>query len=401
MEKSDFIQNLKQIKIVVGNGFDLHCGLKSSYGDFFDYFKTKFDNIKSWIDKYSNNFFNNYLVGASLSDCWVDFEDFDKNSVWDLFFEIITDNSSLQDEARWCDIENEILASLIVPHIDKTKVKNQPVCWRDVYKIINGEKEIESSTFCLVALSAFTFRKNNSLLFESEEGFYEFLLDELRKFEISFGKYLKRQHDYFDRFINHHNTDYDVKAAETISRFGMAGNVISIDSFNFGSFNNRELDSILRNINGTLDMPIFGIDSNIFKSDDLRFIFSKTNRRMEIDMIINNAFVEHDFKNAVVYGHSLNKSDYSYFFPLLDKLEMTDFSSQDKIVFAFSIYDKSRSHLIKSSHRKAVQELFEAYSCFKGFEKEPGRLLDSLTIQGRIVFYEIPSFDTEPSYFWN
>ena len=63
MNKSDFVKSLRKVKIVIGNGFDLHCGLKSSYEDYFDYYKHKYDYIKSWIKKYSANSINvNILV---------------------------------------------------------------------------------------------------------------------------------------------------------------------------------------------------------------------------------------------------------------------------------------------------------------------------------------------------
>ncbi|MBO7573821.1 MAG: hypothetical protein J6T25_03495 [Bacilli bacterium] len=401
MEKTEFIENNKKVKIVIGNGFDLHCGLMSSYGNYFEYYEAKYNYIKSWIQKYSGNLVAKRFFGPTLLDCWEPFDKFDEVNVWDLFFEIITDDSQLKEKARWCDIEEEILFSLVIPSIDGINVKKQPICWKDVYSIINGEKKFENKTFNFIALSAFVFKKHGGLLFEDENSFYEFLLNELRKFEINFGKYLKRQHDYFDHFINHHNADYDMKAAETISSLGEDSSLVSIDSFNFGTFNNEKYDAILRRINGTLDMPIFGIDSTVFKSDDVRFIFSKTNRRMEMDMIVHNASIEPSFNNVVVYGHSLNKSDYSYFFPLLDKLEMTDFTSNMTIVFAFTIYKQDQSYQIKQAHRKAIQELFSAYAIFKGYQTNPERLLDSLTTQGRIVSCELPLLDGVPSYFWN
>ena len=39
MDKSEFIKSLQKVKIVIGNGFDLYCGLKTKYKDYFDHNK--------------------------------------------------------------------------------------------------------------------------------------------------------------------------------------------------------------------------------------------------------------------------------------------------------------------------------------------------------------------------
>ena len=41
--------------IILGNGFDLHCNLKSSFNDFF--VAKELDNAKQWIDNYTSEAF--------------------------------------------------------------------------------------------------------------------------------------------------------------------------------------------------------------------------------------------------------------------------------------------------------------------------------------------------------
>ena len=36
LSKKEVINNLKNVKLILGNGFDLHCGLKSKYSDYFE-----------------------------------------------------------------------------------------------------------------------------------------------------------------------------------------------------------------------------------------------------------------------------------------------------------------------------------------------------------------------------
>ena len=85
-------------------------------------------------------------------------------------------------------------------------------------------------------------------------------------------------------------------------------------SFNYDDVDIIEYNKILHNINGNIRNPIFGIDSTLCDVDNPKFIFTKTNRRLELDMIEDRHFVDAKFEEIVVFGHSLNKSDYNYFF---------------------------------------------------------------------------------------
>lgn len=400
ISKKELIHNLKNVKLVIGNGFDLHCGLKSKYSDYFLYYKAKYEYIKKWIISFGSEIIANRFIGKPFYELGGTFERFDEVNVWDIIFEILSDEENF--DFRWCDIETAMIDCLTDSVIDKIIIPHQKVNLLDVYNTIQDPNtDIGGVTSNFLALVTFVFRKREFKSFADETDYYEFLLNELRKFEINFGKYIKRQHDYFDHFINHHNSDYDYKANETIKHLCNTDNLVSIDSFNYGAFSDDKLDALLRNINGNLNMPIFGIDTTRFNSSDTRSIFSKTNRRMELDMLVDSTYEQKEFDNVVVFGHSLSRNDYSYFYPLLDKLNMTDFSANNKIVFAFSIFDEKRSYAIKAEHRKAINQLFTSYARYKGFNKEPERLLDALTTQGRILTYEISSIANDGSYFWN
>ena len=395
--KQKFISQLPKVKVILGNGFDLHCGLMSSYGNYFEYFKDKYNHIRKWIIEFESKFIDSGFESINLADYWIDLKGVESINVWDIFFEIANDGSIDRKEARWCDIEDEMLKSFTTRNI----ASDGAISWFDVFELVSANKYPIRKPRDTVALSAFVLKKLDGMdLKKNIYVFFEFLLSQLHLFEENFGKYLSRQHDYFDRFINHHNSNYDEKALETISLFGEVGengNIVSIDSFNFGRFNNTKLDFVLRNINGIESAPIFGIDSN----DNAGMVFSKTSRRMQMEMLDNEITEIPSFENAIIYGHSLSKNDYSYFFPLLDKLNMTDFSATNIVVFAFSIYDKKQEYFIRLKNRLAIQELFYSYAIFKGRNKEPLRLLDALTTQGRIITYEIPCYDEQSDYFWH
>ena len=146
-------------------------------------------------------------------------------------------------------------------------------------------------------------------------------------------------------------------------------------------------------MNGNYESPIFGIDSDTFKSKDVRYIFSKTNRRMEIDMLNKTVDNKKEFDNAIVYGLSLNTADYSYFFSLLDELDISNFNNNSKIIFAFSVYNPKKEYEIKSSVRRSIIRLFEDYSEYKGRNLYQNKLLDALTTQSKVLMLEIPEID--------
>lgn len=110
---------------------------------------------------------------------------------------------------------------------------------------------------------------------------------------------------------------------------------------------------------------------------------------MELDMLNKELFISKDFENVIVFGSSLSQADYSYFFSVLDKINIFDINNLSKIVFAYSIYDLEHENEIKANLAKAIFQLFQEYSKYKGNEAHPNRLLDSLTTQGKVVLYQI------------
>ena len=63
--------SLKNVKLIIGNGFDLACGLESSYGNFFSQSKELYNKISNWINGIEN------------------FPAKDGASIWDLVFVIL------------------------------------------------------------------------------------------------------------------------------------------------------------------------------------------------------------------------------------------------------------------------------------------------------------------------
>ena len=389
LSKKEAINNLKNVKLILGNGFYLHCGLKSSYSDFFESptEKTKYDAIRNWLDNLvKKQSLSLSEIAIEIDDFFRDDKRFESTSVWDLFFAMDKNKNRM-----WCDVEKEISNSLFKVE-DHGQHPVPIVSWKRVYQTTKEEKLDESNRRANI-LAKFCLKKNNGVPFEDLDSFYLFLLEQLRQFESEFGMYIVTQITVSNDFLTKYNRFYLPAAASTLESLCNLENLTSLDTFNFSPLNFLDnFDKIkdkIGYVNGNWKSPIFGIDSTLYPSKDIRHIFSKTYRRMELDMVEENTNPNPEFDNAIVYGHSLGENDYSYFFPLLDKLKMTDFGANGKIVFDFSIYDESKAISIRKSYREAIYRLFEQYAVFKGMGEDSGRLLDGLTTQGRVLLNEI------------
>lgn len=390
MTKEEMIKDLKNVKLVIGNGYDLHCGLESSYADFFMRDIDKNNYFNKWLDELKKKINLDYLdAELTEEDFWMEFKSIDQLNIWDLFFYIKTKITNQNNTKKWlwCDIETVMYDSLKSCNVKENDYIS--FRWEQVYKVVNKEMQANFDCFEVYVMAKVILEKRNMEGFKNIDEFYCYILDELNQFEKEFGKFIdKKRYPYGNIFAKMPNSDFVNRSKMTLQELCNVDNLVSIDSFNYDDIGVENLNKILHNINGNLENPIFGIDSNLCSASDSRFIFTKTNRRMELEMIDFECQKDIAFDNVIVFGHSLSSNDYSYFFPLLDKLEMTNFLSNKKIIFGFSVYDMEKETEIKRKNRLNIQKLFEAYANYKGL-KDVNRLLDSLTTQNRVLTYEI------------
>ena len=379
--KEDLVHELKRVKVIIGNGFDLYCGLKTSYYDFFKFCNQKYESIYRWVDDMASFYSSNVSLKKDIRSLYHSVRGADKINCWDVFFTLFMDRGR---NYLWCDVEKEILDSLKLR--DKGCAKAYMPHWEDVWEVVESSTVKDQGPGS--AIMASMILNVSSRLLKTREQFYEYLLSELHKFEICFGYYITKQHVARGDLYYQFNLDYITSSQYLLSRLCNEEDITSIDCFNYGFTTQTKLFNKCKFINGDCRNPIFGVDST-FDPDDPRYIFTKTNRHIEQDM--GKTFMDDypEFDNAVVFGHSLNSHDYSYFYPILDQLEMTDNFSKRKLVIAYSIYDREKAPEIKKNVRKSLYSLFSAYSRYKGNTNEPARLLDSLTTQGRVLMYQI------------
>ncbi len=91
-------KNIKQL-VIVGNGFDLQCGLKSKFTDYFKYVKSKMNKHDKTLLKGNEISCGNILPH---SDFYLNYASF-----WDCYFlslELLEDNQDYD----WCNVEKQI-----------------------------------------------------------------------------------------------------------------------------------------------------------------------------------------------------------------------------------------------------------------------------------------------------
>ncbi len=414
---------MKQL-IVIGNGFDIHCGLKSSYSDFFvDRFETLFctdkENTKqieeleddldgrrrkilSFISKIRGqlNFSSN-----DNNDCDY-FKRYKKKffsekrdiTRWDLFFlfaDACVDKSV--NNYEWQDVE-----SLIFDVISIALNANGAYKMNYAENVSIGPREDKGIKLFskLVYDLSFTGR-------DTTEEIAAELLKELKKFENIFAEYITNQID-----LNQTNSGYIDNAImlyKLISKYNLSSNFesdkVDVLSFNY-SLDDRFKDILDKetddnrletwsNIHGIAHgeetpyypAPIFGIDSHGIISQngklDLRVSFTKAYRVIENEINeirSSSGYAGEDL--ITIYGHSLGVADYSYFEAIFDESNL--YYSDCKIEYYYYPGKNNQEKLIK--RQEAITSLYNLLTNYGNSLSETNgdNIVNKLNLENRL-----------------
>lgn len=273
IKKEDYVKSLENVKIVLGNGFDLHCNLHTKYSDYYC------KNFKKYlfIQKLYKDF-------SDEKNIVFDFDDikFKKLNVWDIFFALNSSQDPRECKKRWCDIEKLMLSSF-QNNQEKAEIEKavlllgSSIHWPTIknYIINNYSPNNHMDMFVVKYVKEKMERLN---LYP--RSFYSFLLNELKLFEKSFGDFVYWQlHNKYLESINNNskmfiNAGYVERAVDTIGQLcNNIHNLVEIDSFNYSYVHNDNIHKKTQHINGSYKQPIFGVDS-VFEPDDERYIFT-------------------------------------------------------------------------------------------------------------------------------
>jgi len=335
----------RSVLMIIGNGFDLQCGLKSGYEDFFD-----------WLDK-----------NTSVAN----------TTVWTInFLTNLTSKNQL-----WADVESNLLEALSSRYTMKrweSESSSRQSRLNDDYGRNMGEH---------------IRRKAPMTSGEGSLDMYWYL-DELITFERRFAQYLKEQVES--------NTSYLPNATKLMNLMIEDNEKVNIINFNYTNpFNSdspnsegrqlKDIVSEVTNVHGTLDdnNNIFGVDATA-QLENGAHIFTKTYRKMLQDSP-SRALPWHVHK-IKFYGHSLGSADYSYFHSIFDNYNLyggdlafgQPRNEQVELQFYFTVYDESKKIEITRNATERVHNLITAYGATLDNKDKGKNLLHKLLLEGRL-----------------
>lgn len=366
--------------IVVGNGFDLECGLRSSFGHFISAREEYFDNLAS--DNVEPVF---------------------HKTIWDYILDE-------RNGSNWCDVERAI-AEWVAPkdprHEPKTPLdlsSNRVIFGKTLKKLDKlcsigyGVAINQNETPDRVASHLFKrFHENDAPW--TKERLLNVTQEDLSTFESDFASYLLSE--------TNHSADYQ-QAADKLMRTLMGFGLPSAEHHKIEtcvlSFNYTTPHKVFRvdgnlvsyvNIHGELGGEImFGIDGTGRMSNLDALPYTKTYRLMALD-VPNVAAVVHRSTSSPsddvirvikFYGHSLGQADYSYFQAIFDAVNLYD--GPTRLQFFVRPYESNGIWLKEEDVRKEMMgkviNLLSSYGATLDNKDHGKNLIHKLLIEGRL-----------------
>lgn len=357
--------------LIIGNGFDKQCGLKSSFNDYYSY-KLENDEFCKAIQKdykgHDSYSFTNMLIRG------IEDKSIEKYSIWDILFL----NNKMQRKTNWADLEETIYQSLVasdgngfyweqlMEYLDDKRF------WRN--EEIIAMKLLRESK--ITQLTAFYIRRKYYELFSqkgmTKKDLYFHLEKELIVFENSFV-------DYMNKIIK---KDYYKKQIKLLDKLSVKKRVIL--SFNYTNI--KQTFFPVENVHGTLadNNIIIGIDGKELRYDEDIFRFTKTYRKTKLLNTKKTVpILSKQIKNIIFYGHSLNPQDYSYFQSIFDYVNLYS-NEYIQLIFYYSIFDESRKSEIVKAQYESIVELISSYGSTLDNKDKGKNLLHKLLLKNAI-----------------
>lgn len=370
----DFRPNWHQL-IIVGNGFDLECGLPSGFSSYIN------------------------ARNKDLSECKADEALSYTLTIWDTILQGMPN-------ANWCDIEGAI-SNWMAP--DGVEPLSEGTLFSKCLDSLMNHDPTEFDPNNVEEVVAFQLfhRLPNQRCHWTINSLLDRTMKDLHILEEEFSKYLQgavsKSDDYRDRasklmielmeYERPSEEEYDVQD--------------SILSFNYTraalDFQSKEHVINYVNVHGRLGGEIvFGIDGSRIMNNELVVPFTKTYRVMAlnppdigkiVDVPTDISIYGHGTRVIKFYGHSLGKADYSYFQAIFDAVNL--YEGETKLIFFF------RPHGQKPGDRGGVEEakkeamskaiaLLTAYGATLDNKDHGTNLIHKLLIEGRLVVAMLP-----------
>ena len=362
--------------LIIGNGFDLECGLRSRFIDFFSS-RIKTPQRDSIVD--DND------VARTPEELVSEFP-----TIWDL---ILRD----KQDTNWFDIEKTIEMWVSGTSPEVTKISDWCNPGPD-YRPDEAHEIIAS--YCKKRLS-----KIDEWI--STDSVLALFTEDLHLIEKQFASYLREQ-TYSSKPVGEQNANYHQTACrnlQTLLSESLPSNPEQLLSYSVLSFNytgpfdisSNEIGQRVAytNIHGLCregEEIIFGIDGKENLVYKIARPFTKTYRLLSLGGPNARDVVRSDTRCIKLYGHSLSDADYSYFQAIFDAVHL--YSSDVSLVFFYRCFDEKGPLIHRTEMMKKVISLLTAYGATLENRDHGKNLIHKLLLEGRLSVEEI-RFDSQ------
>lgn len=439
-------QTINHHLIVIGNGFDLSCGLASSFKDFFEPRMRVIDSLVS--EKGSCDY--EAIKARGLT-------------AWDLILRSRKDMEARAFNVNWCDVETAIanVFGINLPedgmYDEGVMISDYAVSFgslRDYFHLANEANTLNASDYIENRVDEIErlrdsidagdqgvlselgiedpensdnseadfelFREGSRLLghrpnpWTERVGHYlaceypqvladpegqlsSILMTELERMEHCFNCYLKAEVARKVGYSDCSDSLMRKLIGYTMVADGMPDDAVTVLNFNYTSpyrwLKQRFGDADLVNIHGALDgESIFGIDGSGNLDDRDILPFTKTYRVLKSARGVPSGSIAYPSQregdglktsSIVFFGHSLSRADYSYFESIFSTVNL--YNGHTSLVFLYSNYAKG----VRESEVAKVLALLDYYGASLGIAGRSNNLAHKLMLEGRLVVLEI------------
>lgn len=358
--------------IILGNGFDLTCGLKSKFSHFYGSRTDYTDELNSIPE--------------------------DQRNVWDLILSQVG-----KDDPLWCDIES-LISTLVFKDGDSDsrvdKIYHSPV--RTIDPTCPSEPFVPEDEMYQFAASSL------GKVYIPQDELTNFLLSSLKEYERSFSFYLEKQVEEGGEYVQ---KAYGYFAAIRDACLGESERLLtssSVLSFNyttpFGLDNWRLGIEATRSVHGVLNETdiIFGIDGKDVPDSHPALPFTKTYRILSLGASGNGRLLKSGNEGTAfikVFGHSLAPADYSYFQSIFDAVNL--YEGDVKLVFLYKNYPnmpdgKIDEQVIREVLYSRISHLLMEYGATLDNKDHGKNLMHKLLLEQRLIVERIDKPSTLP-----
>ena len=438
--------------VILGNGFDLQCGLASSFGEFE---KPRKGLIEDLIEKHFTNQSRAGTLGelvtypddrqerreASLAaDIWAA-----GITVWDL---ILVADKQIR---TWYDVE-ACIRDWLMKHPergDQFRDQNNLRALKYQYAqyqkaLIPGVHHNPDEIAIISHYSGDDYfnqmpvnEQVSKLLFKwyrcnaDDNSIMKAMMHELHRLEAAFLSYIKNEADgnvdyrkrawsLLDSLMNDQLKDYDNKLTSNTYKIGwpnpawISSKDVRILDFNYTNPVYGEIfRPVLINIHGSIHGRdiVFGIDSNSVDSEDIDYSglvkFTKTYRLMALDkgpkvnLVCPHVSGHPGSETDMIkfFGHSLGDPDYSYFQAIFDEVNL--YGSDTRLVFYYNQKrlnenkddEKGKNTTSESAQEKMFEKVNRLITTYGQTldNKDHGRnLMHKLLLENRLQVVQAP-----------